>query len=157
MLEGLALIGSPRKATGKDVIHHKTNARTAAIQFLYQCECERLYYFSSSHFDGFSSYQNLGPDTSAQAMSFCHGVLNNLKVIDEFLSACSTSWSLPRMASMDRCVLRLATHELLASSEPTKVILNEAIELAKIYGTENSGKFVNGILDEVASKINRER
>ena len=58
---------------------------------------------------------------------------------------------LSRMGAVDRTVLRLATFELLESDTPTKVVLNEAIELAKKYGTADSGKFVNGLLDQVAA------
>lgn len=57
------------------------------------------------------------------------------------------------MPSMDRSVLRLAIWELIHAQEPKKVVINEAIELAKIYGTENSGKFVNGILDTLSKNI----
>jgi N utilization substance protein B len=78
----------------------------------------------------------------------------HLAAIDEELQSASKNWRLERMSTVDRNILRLATCELLYDeSIPTKVVINEAIELAKRFGTSESASFVNGILDRVASQV----
>ncbi len=73
--------------------------------------------------------------------------------IDALVSAAAIGWDLGRMAAVDRNVLRLATAELLACDDvPTAVILNEAVELASAYSTDDSGRFVNGVLATVAAR-----
>jgi N utilization substance protein B len=81
------------------------------------------------------------------------GTLERLPEIDERLQAASTNWKLGRMAAIDRNVLRLALYELLEAKAPPKVVLNEAIELAKKYGSAESGGFVNGLLDKLARTL----
>ncbi len=74
--------------------------------------------------------------------------------IDDLIGAAAIGWDLDRMAVVDRNVLRLAVAELLASPEvPTAVILNEAVELASGYSTDDSGRFVNGVLSTLAARI----
>ena len=77
------------------------------------------------------------------------GTLDTRERLDGEISKVSKNWGIDRMGSIDRIVLRMATYELLESDTPSKVILNEAVELAKKYGGEGSGPFVNGILDAV--------
>lgn len=82
------------------------------------------------------------------------GTMSNSKAIDELISKWSQNWRISRMGRVDRNILRLATYELAFEPEiPSKVTLNEAIEIAKRYGTEESGKFVNGILDRLAQEL----
>jgi transcription antitermination protein NusB len=78
------------------------------------------------------------------------GALSQTAEIDARIQAASTNWKLSRMSVVDRNVLRLATFELMAQTAPVKVVLNEAVELAKKFGSEDSGRFVNGILDRLA-------
>ena len=130
--------------------HQNSAAREASIRFLYQCEAEKLYYFSPVHFASFSKYFPIPAPALAACQGYCRGVLDELGRIDQIISSHSSKWPLERMAAMDRCVLRLACYELLVKAEPVKVILNEAIELAKTYGTEHSSRFVNGVLDSIA-------
>lgn len=92
----------------------------------------------------------------ADLVAFClsrfDGVLEHLTEIDPKLTAVAENWRLNRMLPVDRNVLRLGTFELLfdPGAEPVPVILDEAIELARRYGSMDSPKFVNGILDKVA-------
>lgn len=69
--------------------------------------------------------------------------------IDKALTAKARNWSLRRMAAIDRNILRLATYEILLTDTPGRVVINEAVELAKRYGNHQSGQFVNGILDRI--------
>jgi len=73
--------------------------------------------------------------------------------IDKVISDCSEHWSISRMSRVDRSILRMAVYELLYCDDiPPKVTLNEAIDLGKTYGSENSGSFINGILDALYVK-----
>jgi len=67
--------------------------------------------------------------------------------LDELIVKHAENWKLERMAILDRAILRLAMHELRTSDTPPKVVINEAVELAKKFSSEDSGAFVNGILD----------
>ena len=79
----------------------------------------------------------------------------NRDKIDAIITATSKNWGLERMSAIDRCVLRLAVCEMMFLEDaPVPVIIDEAIELAKKYSTENSGKFVNGVLDTIAKQHN---
>jgi len=74
--------------------------------------------------------------------------------IDELVAMAAIGWDLDRMAVVDRNVLRLATAELLACDDvPTAVILNEAVDLASAFSTDDSGRFVNGVLATVATRV----
>ena len=78
------------------------------------------------------------------------GVRANHGKLDKMISKYATNWKLERMATIDRNVLRIASFELAFAPEiPPKVSINEAIDMAKKYGDKDSGKFVNGILDEI--------
>lgn len=85
------------------------------------------------------------------ATSLARGVVENLEGLDERIEASSTNWRVARMAVVDRNILRMATYELLhMQGIPANVSINEAVELAKRFGTKDSRAFVNGILDRIA-------
>ncbi len=85
------------------------------------------------------------------------GVAGHLAELDALIARYSEHWRLERMVAVDRNLLRLAIYELLYQPGiPPKVVINEAVELAKKYGTEVSGAFVNGILDKVRAEVGRE-
>jgi N utilization substance protein B len=82
------------------------------------------------------------------------GAWLNRHEIDRVISDCSENWSISRMSKVDRSILRMAVYELLYCDDiPPKVTLNEAIDLGKTYGSENSGSFINGILDALYVKL----
>ena len=85
------------------------------------------------------------------------GVDSHLEELDAFIVRYSEHWRLSRMTIVDRNLLRLAIYELLYQPQiPPKVVINEAVEMAKRYGSEASGGFVNGILDQVRMSVGRE-
>jgi N utilization substance protein B len=90
------------------------------------------------------------PDTKTKsyAWQLVSGTTANRAAIDEVIVSVSAEWKLDRMASVDRNIARLAIYEMRFGSEPLSpnVVINEAVELAKTFGTEESGRFVNGIL-----------
>ncbi|HTN84296.1 MAG TPA: transcription antitermination factor NusB [Sorangium sp.] len=96
------------------------------------------------------------PEGRAYADEVVLGVAKDLAAVDEAIRKASTNWRLERMARVDRNVLRLGAWELMNHPEvPRAVILDEAVELAKRYGSEESGAFVNGVLDRVAENLGR--
>jgi N utilization substance protein B len=94
----------------------------------------------------------------AESVAFClalfDGVNAHREAIDRTITATAENWRITRMMPADRNALRMATYELLhaATAEPVPVVLNEAIELARRFGTADSPAFVNGILDKIARK-----
>ncbi len=90
------------------------------------------------------------PDSRRYAQSLLETYWDHALTIDELISTCAENWSVHRMAVIDRNILRLAVTELChVAAVPSRVTLDEAIELAKRFSTEKSGSFVNGILDRV--------
>jgi transcription antitermination protein NusB len=87
------------------------------------------------------------------ARKLFRNVVANRKELDKALSSKAANWSLRRMAAIDRNVLRLGAYELLMTDTPGRVVINEAVELAKRYGDRQSGQFVNGILDRVLHHV----
>ena len=130
--------------------HTKTKSREYALQFLYQSEMEKLFLFSDSHFQGFVDHQQIPAVHVAEVRDLARGTLERTAEIDARIQEVSANWKLSRMSVIDRNVLRLATYELMVASAPQRVILNEAIELAKKFGSAESGRFVNGVLDRIA-------
>ncbi|WP_374721533.1 transcription antitermination factor NusB [Peribacillus tepidiphilus] len=84
------------------------------------------------------------------------GTADKKQEIDEIIKKNLEKWRLERLANVDRNILRLAVFEMLASEEtPVKVVIDEAIEIAKLYGDESSGKFVNAVLSKVKTYLNK--
>ncbi|MEN3185582.1 MAG: transcription antitermination factor NusB [Atribacterota bacterium] len=86
------------------------------------------------------------------------GLEEKLEEVDQTLTESIEGWSLARLASVDRNILRIATYEILFLPEiPVTVAINEAVELGKRYGTEESGKFINGVLGRLLKKLGDDR
>ncbi len=79
-------------------------------------------------------------------------ILKELPRIDEAISNAAPEWPLAKINKLDLAVLRQATHELLFTDTPTKVVIDEAVEIAKTYGSESSGSFVNGVLGTILER-----
>ncbi len=90
------------------------------------------------------------------ARELMRGVLTNREKIDNMIQAHAPAWPVAQLAAIDRNILRLAIFEVLLSNKvPVKVAINEAVELAKAFGSENSPKFINGVLGAVSALANR--
>ena len=120
------------------------------MQFMYQCECEKIYFYQDALMASFLEDFKVSPDTHSYIKKLVQGVFNQMPEIDAMITEHSENWSVERLPATDRAVLRLSVYELKYMDTPRKVVLNEAIELAKEYGTENSGRFVNGLLDKIS-------
>ncbi len=99
----------------------------------------------------------LGPEDVAFAGELVRGALDHLPEIDRTIIEHAREWRIERMANIDRNVLRLALYEMNYREDiPISVSINEAVELAKKFGTEESGRFVNGILGNAAKLVKRD-
>lgn len=132
----------------------RRNARVLALQSLY--EVSSVGHDADEALD--SRFQEC---TQAVAASFCRtlvqGVLANSEEIDKIISAFAPNWPLAQMALVDRNILRIAIYEIIMGHEtPPKVAINEAVELAKVFGSDSSPKFVNGVLGSVMESLKQE-
>jgi transcription antitermination protein NusB len=135
-------------------VGRRRQARERALQALYQMDVS-----GGGADDAIGGLRDNGLDEGADAgvlhyaEVLVRGVAENLTALDEVIQRHSPNWRIERMARIDRNVLRIATFELIHRPDvPPKVVLNEAIEVAKRFGTEESGAFINGILDKVAKE-----
>jgi N utilization substance protein B len=85
--------------------------------------------------------------TRAFANQLFEGAAHDAKNLDELITKHADNWRLERISAIDRAILRLAMHEMRATDTPPKVVINEAVDLAKKFSSEEAGGFVNGILD----------
>ncbi len=133
----------------------RRKSREAALKILYALDLNGLSAEQglASYFDHFAEEG----ETHEFTAELVRGVMRELEALDEKIRSASQNWRLERMARVDRNILRLATYELLhVPSVPRRVSLNEAIELGKRYGAEDSAAFVNGILDRIASGVTKD-
>jgi len=132
----------------------RTRAREFALQILYQIDIT-----GNALKDILDTFwknpdeEEPDPDIQDFSASLVKGVMDNLESIDQRIAHYATNWQLKRMAVVDRNILRLASFEILFLSDiPAKVSINEAVDLAKKFSTEEAGKFVNGILDKIKAE-----
>ena len=126
----------------------RTKAREYALQLLYQLDLTKEP--SSDALAHFWSDHQAEAEIRQYAETLVMGTSAHAAQIDALIVKVADNWDLRRMAVVDRNILRLGTYELLCQEEvPAKVIINEAVELAKKFGDVDSGKFVNGILDKI--------
>ena len=133
-------------------------AREAALQMLYQWEVGRTtpgdvlltYWAGRDEADG----EALAEAHREFANALVRGTVGRVEEIDRLIGSRAQNWRVERMAVLDRLVLRLATYELLAERDtPAKVVINEALELARAYSGEEAVGFVNGVLDGVRKEL----
>ena len=97
----------------------------------------------------------VAPDERTRAARIVRTVLDQHHQIDELLRDVTTNWRLERVGAIERSVLRLAAAELLRGEEPPRVVLQEAVILAERFGSAQSARFVNGVIDAVARRMGR--
>lgn len=125
----------------------RSTARKLALQLVFQM-LENLGNLTPEKIDYFLRNEEATEDAKKFAVSFVEGIQPNLEKIDEIIQKYSRNWALKRISQVDRAILRLAFYELVFLKDtPEKVVLDEAIELAKKFGSEDSFAFINGILD----------
>ncbi len=125
----------------------RTRAREVALQVLYQDDLNPAH--PPADEARFVAGRLQAPELIEFSGSLIAGVRRNRGELDHLLSQTADHWSLERMAATDRNVLRLGAYEILYADTPGRVAINEAVELAKRFGTRQSAQFVNGILDRL--------
>lgn len=133
----------------------RTLAREYALQILYSIDIGNL-----KPEEALESFWEDNPPVAGEVREFAEsivqGICGNIENIDNTISKYATNWTLKRMAVVDRNILRSAVYELLFREDiPPKVTINEAVDIAKKFGDENSGKFVNGVLDKIGKESKR--
>ena len=129
----------------------RTRSRELALQYLYQFDL--IGSEAATPAEEFVREEERDRPTADFTLELIQGTLRHRPAIDEIIRDVAQNWDIERMAVIDRNVLRLATYELLWCGDiPPKVSINEAIELGKRYSTQNSGGFINGILDKVKDR-----
>jgi N utilization substance protein B len=133
----------------------RRKAREVALQVLFQIDVSQVDVDEAVElfWSNFEAPENVREFST----HLIKGTHSQLIEIDELIKSCSENWSLDRMSKVDKNILRLAVFELVYCDDiPPKVTLNEAIDLGKYYGSENSGSFINGILDALYTKLLQE-
>jgi N utilization substance protein B len=144
--------------TGIDV-NIRRRAREAALQMLYQTEVGRAgaYEAIATYWTAHDAANDVPEAMREIANGLVRGTLDRVKEIDAILSSHAQNWRIERMAVIDRLILRLAVYEFLAEANtPPRVVINEALELARTYSGEEAVAFVNGVLDAVRKELRRE-
>ena len=126
----------------------RRKTRIIALQVLYEADAVR--HDSSLVLERRTEEVSLSSSSESFADSLVRGVLENREEIDKIITEFAPSWPVGQMAIVDRNLLRLAIFEMLFGDEtPPKVAINEAVEMAKVFGSDNSPKFVNGVLGSI--------
>jgi N utilization substance protein B len=133
-------------------VDKRTRARELAMQGLYQLDVQGSELLE--HLAQF--FQETDSDESVRklAWDWTKGTWENRPECDELITASTIRWQLKRLSLVDKSILRLAVYQLKFCPDiPPKVVINEAIELAKKFGSDKSGPFVNGVLDAILKKL----
>ena len=131
----------------------RTKARKRAIDAIFAADLRKVSPSTllETTYDQVSDRQNQG-EILGYAQQIVSGVVENYEEIDDLLETYSQGWSLERMPNVDRAILRVAAWEILHNDEvPDGVAINEAVELAKEYSTDDSGAFINGLLSRISA------
>jgi N utilization substance protein B len=130
----------------------RRKSRELALQALYQGELAGE--TGLLDFEEFCAHFQVNRKAMPYAKKLLHGVQDQREEINQLISRYAENWRLERMSVIDRNILRLAVFELYYQDDvPTSVAINEAVEIAKRYSTDDSGPFINGILDAMARAV----
>lgn len=131
----------------------RRKARELALQMLFQHDMSGN--ATDQIIDTFEELQKSKPNTREFAVKIFRGTVDHMPDIDEKIQNQAENWRLSRMAAVDRNIIRMSVYEFLHENDtPKLVIIDEAIEIAKKYGTQKSSQFINGILDGILKRYN---
>jgi N utilization substance protein B len=149
-----------RRAAERPEKESRHRAREAGVQMLYQWEVGRepiADVVRTFWVHGPAASQAVPNELRMFAAMLANGVAGTVETIDPMIAEAAENWRIERMNVLDRLILRLAIYEFLHQPEtPAKVIINEALELARTFSTDDSVRFINGILDAVRKNLQRE-
>ncbi len=136
--------------SGEGTMLERRRSRRQALQILYQREITGR---SAKGILQERSYSTEDGEPTEYCRTLVLGVEDHQDVIDETIARTSEHWTLPRMPLVDRNILRIAVYEILYEDDvPDSVAINEAVELAKVYGGDDSSKFINGVLGRISEE-----
>src|SRR6476659_6369133 len=135
----------------------RRTGRAYALQLLYARDGDASTNLSNAASAWASEFElEIEPQAQEFATKIVGAATERAKEIDDLIATSSKNWRLERMSRVDRNILRLGATELVAFKDvPVKVVINEAVELAKRFGTAESSAFVNGVLDRIAAAVGR--
>jgi|SRR5689334_20226012 N utilization substance protein B len=151
--------GAERRSTVRPERESRHRAREAAVQMLYQWEVGKVSMLEvgQTFWTGPAAIEPFGEDLRAFATKLATGVAASVADIDPMIAEAAQNWRIERMNVLDRLILRLAVYEFLHEVDtPAKVIINEALELARTFSTDDSVRFINGVLDAIRRTLARE-
>ncbi len=129
----------------------RTNARKSAFYLVFQHEFVGSGAMEEAKDIFYAENNDLDENDKSFINSAVEGTIENIDEIDSIISSVSKGWSIERMAKVDLAILRLAVYELkFSKATPKKVVINEAVELAKKYSSDNAPSFINGVLGKIA-------
>jgi len=132
----------------------RRKARVLALQALY--EIDAAGHEAESVIDNLLADENLSEENASFVRELVTGVIRNQEKINDNIKSFASAWPLEQIPTVDRNILRLAIFEILMNNNvPVKVAINEAVELAKTFGSDNSAKFINGVLGSISTLTNR--
>lgn len=130
----------------------RRKARGLALQALY--EIDSVEHNPEDTVQNLLSEVQVSADNAEFVKELVFGVISNLSKVDGYIKRFAPAWPIDQMANVDRNILRLAIYELLINNKlPVKVIINEAVELAKAFGSDSSSRFVNGVLSSINNLV----
>lgn len=151
--------GAERRTAERPRRESRHAAREAAVQMLYQWEIGKLSMLevmSTYWTAGLAADEPLSGELRQFATTLTNGVAASLDRIDPLIAEAAEHWRIERMAVMDRIILRLAVYEFLEQPDtPARVVINEALELARTFSTDQAVRFINGILDGIRRTLQR--
>ena len=130
----------------------RTLSRERALQILYSVDIQKASPIAEVVND-YWQQNSVDEIVKEFAIVLVEGTLKNKEYVDKLITEYTDNWRIERMAVIDRNIIRMATFELMYLEQiPPKVAINEAVELAKRFGDDESGRFVNGVLDKINKK-----
>jgi transcription antitermination factor NusB len=136
-------------------VDRRTKARELAMQSLFQLDVQGDHFLDQMN--RFIREQGEDDMTSTMAFDWTAGAWDNVSVCDGLITTAAGKWDLSRLSSVDRSILRLGAYQLKFCPDiPGKVVINEAIEIAKKYSGAQSPRFVNGVLDAILKRMKEE-
>ena len=130
----------------------RTEARELAMQGLYQLDIHGD--DSVGEMEGFLQANSIDGAVFELARQWMKGTWENLEICDKLISEAAIKWQLEHLSQVDKSILRLSVYQLeFCPDVPGKVVINEAIDIAKKYSSAQSGRFINGVLDAILKKV----
>lgn len=131
-------------------INWRRKGRLLALQMLFEIDCTE--HDPGETLERTLEDSSLPEETTIFVRELVSKVIENKRSIDDIIRRFATAWPFEQIAIVDRNILRIGVYEILSGETPAKVAINEAVELAKAFGSNSSSKFINGVLGSVYTK-----